>query len=959
MFKINKKTKLKFLLIYICMFFVTAAYADESELFSTVAPDALIVLDLSGSMDWRPDGGTASTTSLPCTSTSCSRLAIAKTALFNIFDSDNNSLIDGNDEKNLNIRIGYMRFYNCSKDEPSVNYSSGCNTLVYGINTQYTKIYCNKTAPNTCSINTGSAPCIKTESALGGTPLGASLAEAKAYLDTHKSGDPAKACRSKFVIFVTDGEDTYSCGGSGSSGSKGANMTTIAKAKALADNGYKVFVIGFGGNMPAKLKNTLNWAAYYGGTDNPNVENTGNTSAVTIPTNPCSTSIDPGDRTLGGYAFMAEDAAELESAIKQALAMISGTLYTFTNPAVAAIRTVDENYMYEASFQYNNVDPFWQGHLKKFEFDTNNALTKKWDAGEMLANTAASDRKIYTFKSGSITPFNMANITNADLDVATSTHREMIVGYIRGEAAYNPENWKLGDIFHSDPSVIGTPNLYFSDIRDTSNPTTFSIYRENNERSTANGKRIIVAGANDGQLHAFKASNGTEAWSFIPPNLMSRLKLIAHSSHPTSLPHTFFVDGLITYSDVWTGSGDGKSKQVSEWKSYIIFGLGRGGDKTLWSSSASCDSGYNDKYSTTHTNFCGYYALDVTDTLNAPVFKWMLSPNSSDATYFGQPWSKIATSRIKINDQERWIGVIGAGYNAASCASGTCDTRGKGIFIVDLKTGSILKSFTRSTVTGMNYSIPSTPAVVDGDGDGFADSIYIGDLGGNIWKVSLCGRNSSASCGISDWTIKKFFETSGTGIRPVFNKPSLAKDRLGNLWVYWGTGDSTDPTTVSASDKFFAAKDTGASLTLSDLEDITTGAYDPVTSTKTGWYIRLTRTGEKFLAEPDIYSGVVYFTTYVPASGNDPCDMTGKSRLYGVEYITGRGAFPGSTPGTTETSIELSKAGIAKTPTISEGPAGSGASTVIVTSSEDITNVPVQGPLNPRSIKYWKDRRLK
>ena len=34
------------------------AVADETALFSTVAPDALIVLDLSGSMSWNPAGGT-------------------------------------------------------------------------------------------------------------------------------------------------------------------------------------------------------------------------------------------------------------------------------------------------------------------------------------------------------------------------------------------------------------------------------------------------------------------------------------------------------------------------------------------------------------------------------------------------------------------------------------------------------------------------------------------------------------------------------------------------------------------------------------------------------------------------------------------------------------------------------------------------------------------------------------
>ncbi|MBN2653794.1 MAG: hypothetical protein JXR79_01585 [Nitrospirae bacterium] len=941
--------------------YASSALADESEMFSSVAPDSLIVLDLSGSMAWTPAGGTATTTGLPCTATTCSRLNIAKTTLFNIFDSDNNSLIDSNDEKNLNIRIGYMRFYDCYADDTAGSYSSGCNQLVYGINTQYTKIYCNKSAPNTCLITDGSSPCVKTESASGGTPLGAALTEAKYYLDYHKSRDAAQACRPKFVIFITDGEDTYSCGGSGSTGSIGRRMTTVAKAKALADAGYKVFVIGFGSGMPASLKNTLNWAAYFGQTENPNTTNTGDTSAITIPAIPCSATTDPGAAALDGYAFMAENANELEAAIKQALAVISGSIYTFSTPAVAAIRTADENFLYEGSLTPNSVDPFWKGYLKQYEFGANNTLVLKWEAGQKLADTAASSRKIYTYKSAAVTEFNTTNISVSDLGVSTTAQRDMVVGYFRGDPTYNPENWKLGDIFHSGPTVVGTPNIYFSDIIDTSSPAAFSVYRDNNLRSTANGKRIVLVGANDGQLHAFKTSDGTETWSFIPPNLLSRLSQIAHDSHPTALMHTFYVDGPITQSDVWTGSGDGTTKQASDWRSFIVFGLGRGGDKTLWSSSASCDSGFNDKYTTTYTNYCGYYALDVTDTISAPLYKWKISSSASEAPYIGQPWSKMTIGKIKISDEERWVGIIGGGYNAAACNTGqqNCDTRGKGIFIIDMKTGSVLKAFTRANVSGMDFSMPSQAAAFDKDGDGFMDIIYIGDLGGNVWKVNMCGKNSPATCAASDWTISTLFAASSGVIRPIYNKPVIARDSASNYWVYWGTGDDTDPTAANAQEKFYAVMDTGITLTINDLENITTGTYNPSTSTKPGWYINLPGSGEKILTEPDIFGGVVYFTTYVPANGNDPCDMTGDSNLYGVNYITGAAALPGNTA----RSIDVGE-GI-KMPIITTGPTGNprlitpgGTSTpgaVISDGGFDILG----GMSNSRWLMYWKDKRLK
>jgi type IV pilus assembly protein PilY1 len=62
-----------------------------------------------------------------------------------------------------------------------------------------------------------------------------------------------------------------------------------------------------------------------------------------------------------------------------------------------------------------------------------------------------------------------------------------------------------------------------------------------------------------------------------------------------------------------------------------------------------------------------------------------------------------------------------------------------------------------------------------------------------------------------------------------------------------------------------------------------------------GWFIRLENPGEKVVASPRVYGGVVYFTTYTPSSGteddsDDPCAVStvrGVGRLYAVNYKTG------------------------------------------------------------------------
>jgi Mg-chelatase subunit ChlD len=122
---------------------------------------------------------------------------------------------------------------------------------------------------------------INCETANSGTPLASSLNEAKTYLDAHKAGDSSKECRKKFVILITDGADTYACSGNGQESQVDQykrRRESVAKAKALSDAGYKVFIVGFGANMPDYLKSTLNWMAYYGGTDNTLDANLGGTS---------------------------------------------------------------------------------------------------------------------------------------------------------------------------------------------------------------------------------------------------------------------------------------------------------------------------------------------------------------------------------------------------------------------------------------------------------------------------------------------------------------------------------------------------------------------------------------------------------------------------------------------------------------------------------------------------------
>jgi hypothetical protein len=316
---------LSLLLIPLILF--SHAFANDTDLYiltqlmQQVPPDALILLDLSGSMNWTPAGDTLYVSSssncsynsynssfdgpyysqsgtghtyqcngIPDTggpiygdsscsdntgfyrsssgthTTDCRKVAIAKRAIFTFLDADNGTatgtpdgVINSSDPNYLKIRMGYMRFYNCFSPVTPTSYNQGCITLIDALNTPYSQIYCNSST--SCTPSSSASGSVSGEQATGGTPLAAALQESGYYFAYTKSSDVDAACRQKFVILITDGDDTYACSGNGQENQSDQykrRRETVAQARALANAGYYVFAIGFGAAMPYYAQNTLN-----------------------------------------------------------------------------------------------------------------------------------------------------------------------------------------------------------------------------------------------------------------------------------------------------------------------------------------------------------------------------------------------------------------------------------------------------------------------------------------------------------------------------------------------------------------------------------------------------------------------------------------------------------------------------------------------------------------------------
>jgi len=857
--------------ILLILLVTSVLIADDTELFKvSVPPHALVVIDYSGSMCWTPDVDSTANIypcnrySLPLCPVDQSKYGIMRTVMFDLLDADDDGDIDLDDEKELNVPMGFLRYSGYGGIGGSLY--PRYYYVIRDIGSHYRDIW----------------DAIWTPRPWGGTPMNEALnrankpawyyESARWYL-THVAfpSDPARHCRQYAVILLTDGEDTYDCGGSGGYGSPSRRRASVHAAwrlhqlcpDSLQRDSILTYVVGLGANLSSYLKNTLNWMAYYGGTDNPLEPNQGNPNAYPSPDDSCSGSIDPGKKYLRGYAFIAEDAQELAEAIKVIFEQVSKMKFSFSSVGVPSV--ISEKYSSDSCAFIGSFIPdiggFWYGHLYKVKLDTSlQAGDTLWDAGLILQNVNPDLRKIYTIKNGIWTPFDSAHITPADLGVSTEAEKMTIINKIRGPVG----GWKLGDIFHSSPLYVGAPVPFFYDRG----------YQEFIQHWMNRPERVYV-GANDGLFHAFDAQTGNEEWALIPPNLLPKLKKWTLTD-----THSYYVDAPPVAYGIWDDKTGDSIKTWDEWRTWLVCGQRRGGNY--------------------------YMMMDVTDpslgsiTSQTPIF--------FTDSLLGQTWSVPVIDRIKYRSGvpypvERWFVCFGGGYDT------TNSNVGRSFYIVDIGGDNNgpnnfgVKCFNPHNTPGLIHCIPASPAVADiSDSsrpgklypDTYADKIFVADHGADLWLIDIGDYN------INNWRMAKIFENYNPDLHCFF-APSLAlqvvEQNVGDTvivfkkipWLFWGTGDRANPADTIVENRFYAMKypDTSNVATETDLYDITNGGQ-PDTSDR-GWYIRL-EPGEKVVCTPIVFNEVVYFTTFKPdvSQSQDPCTpAVGTSYLYAMEAWTG------------------------------------------------------------------------
>ncbi len=546
---------------------------------------------------------------------------------------------------------------------------------------------------------------------------------------------------------------------------------------------------------------------------------------------------------------------------------------------------------------YDTAKSYWV----TMYYDNDGGEVENGGVGEILKDQVGDDcstfdpvhgkpRQIYTYLGSKVdltdssNRFYSANIPPGMLGLASgdTAGRDQLISYIYGYDAYGTlpcqrRDWVLGAFLHSRPYII-----------------TY-------DSSTS----VVYGGSNDGMLHAFDASSGKELWAFIPPCLLTTLQAVHLDVNQ------IFVDGspkAYVKMDSYGNIGGMGTQAI------LIFGLRRGGNH--------------------------YIALDVT-TPTAPKFLWDISPsaivtqsgttNTNTYQELGQTWSNPKIGNIDDGTPSgKPVFFIGGGYdpyedNSNPDPATNLNPVGRAVYIVSVLDGSLVKRFSYSDgYSSMIYSIPSDVTLVDTDGNGKIDRLYVGDMGGQMWRFDVKGSNSG------NWSGKILFKSnpgidSSTG-RKIFYSPDVSLETENKVvsglpttsnyeMVYFGTGDREHPKNTNVVDRLYAIKDRNPDQPVTEsadqIVDVTQDLLqEPGTSLDTfnaimsnlknlnGWFIKLNQnSGEKSLSSPVIFFGVVYYTTFTPTSTDsnpvdDPCYVgEGQGRVYVVDYFSGNAVF--------------------------------------------------------------------
>lgn len=667
---------------------------------------------------------------------------------------------------------------------------------------------------------------------------------------------------------------------------------------------------------------------------NQNIARKQNISTYTIGFNINSDFLEDLADAGGGTYYDAASADELVAVFQDILGDVLAVDTSFVAPGATVNqfnRLTHRNDIYFALFK-PDARPTWSGNLKRYHLgaDSNGSVTIQdanfddavdetsgffsstaqsfWSEGidgnsvpeggaasnvSLAGPNGSGPRRVFTFmgdtipSSGVDLSSNSAyllhednnEIEQSDLGISTSSGNASN----RDERRTTLLQWARG-VDVKDEDLDDDMDEVRSHIGDPMHARPVILNYENG----ANTHTTIFVATNEGVLHAIEHDNGTELYAVMPKELLTNIN--PYFENQQSTPHPYGLDGDLS---VWHEDTNANVTVDSGEKAYLFVGMRRGGNH--------------------------YYAFDVADRLN-PKLLWRIDGGVGDFADLGQSWSKPVATSLMIENTVKKVLIFGGGYSENQdpnpsnlTASQSTDDVGAAIFIVDAETGERLwfgtgKPGSDKQFSGMDYSIPSDIRVIDVDLDGLADQMYVGDMGGQLWRFDVTPFHQSGEL-IDGGVIARLNGNRANQSRRFYSEPDvalIAQDGQRFLSVSVGSGWRAHPLNEVVEDRFYMirsnsvyakpegyGKNVGSlgtpdwqPITEDDLTNVTDNldpAYNP-----NGWMLELEGNGEKVLGNSITINNQVTFTTYEPDSVSDACSPAiGGGSIYVVDVVTG------------------------------------------------------------------------
>lgn len=538
----------------------------------------------------------------------------------------------------------------------------------------------------------------------------------------------------------------------------------------------------------------------------------------------------------------------------------------------------------------------------------------------MATAPTSTDSAKDTVTAAAVAEFTSTNVPGADNNAKAATLGLVtrpdwytgktpadLVSYLRGSAisGFRSRTSPLGDIVNSTTEVVSNRDDYgytsWGSSATTWKKTLGASYASFLAAKLATGgpPTMVYVGANDGMLHGFNASDtasaGNEELAFIPSTALQHIAELANPKYG----HRYYVDGPLTSSDVYDGS---------KWRTVLV-GTTGGGGSSVAPSGGKASNG-------------SVFGLDVGSptSFGASNVLWEVSGKTESDLGFvlGKP-VVVPVTGTTAGGQPRFVALFGNGVNSTSSKPV--------LYVVDITSGKVLR---RIAPSGAAYAVRNglinlAPVALK-NSDGVTDTVYGGDMQGNLWKFDLSDPN------INNWKVALDGVPLFTAVRdskpqPIMSGIEVTSGPAGGVSLYFGTGqyfaaDDNSVSSASPVQSLYGIWDnlktavSGRSVLQGQTVSTTSAnaGYSGRAVTRTefvygdvrGWYVDLlvgnTIDGERFVGNPNIQNGTVFFTTYVP--GTAICGSGGGVNwLYGLNLLTGGGAMSGLSTSINGTSV--------------------------------------------------------